>query len=112
MAATEASISAVLGERARHKPNTPADTFIDYDVDPEGYSQTLTWSKLHQRARVVAAEIASCTAPADRVAILAPQGLEYIIGFFAAIEAGWIAVPLLVPPVGAHDRRASPAPRG
>ena len=109
MAATEASIPAVLGERARHKPNTPAYTFIDYDVDPEGYSQTLTWSQLHQRARVVAAEIASCTAPADRVAILAPQGLEYIIGFFAAIEAGCIAVPLSVPQFGAHDERASAA---
>jgi long chain fatty acid CoA FadD26 len=109
MAATEASIPAALGERARHKPNTPAYTFIDYDVDPEGYSQTLTWSQLHQRARVVAAEIASCTAPADRVAILAPQGLEYIIGFFAAIEAGCIAVPLSVPQFGAHDERASAA---
>jgi long chain fatty acid CoA FadD26 len=109
MAATEASIPAALGERARHKPNTPAYTFIDYDVDPEGYSQTLTWSQLQQRARVVAAEIASCTAPADRVAILAPQGLEYIIGFFAAIEAGCIAVPLSVPQFGAHDERASAA---
>jgi long-chain fatty acid adenylase/transferase FadD26 len=109
MAATEASIPAALGERARHKPNAPAYTFIDYDVDPEGYSQTLTWSQLHQRARVVAAEIASCTAPADRVAILAPQGLEYIIGFFAAIEAGCIAVPLSVPQFGAHDERASAA---
>src|ERR1700755_3078215 len=101
MAATEASISAVLGERARHTPNLPAYTFIDYDGDPEGYSQTLTWSQLHQRARVVAAEIASCTAPADRVAILAPQGLEYIIGFFAAIEAGCLAVALSAPPLRA-----------
>ena len=109
MAATEASIPAALGERARQKPDTPAYTFIDYDVDPEGYSQTLTWSQLQQRARVVAAEIASCTAPADRVAILAPQGLEYIIGFFAAIEAGCIAVPLSVPQFGAHDERASAA---
>jgi long chain fatty acid CoA FadD26 len=109
MAATEASIPATLGERARQKPDTPAYTFIDYEIDPGGYSQTLTWSQLQQRARVVAAEIASCTAPADRVAILAPQGLEYIIGFFAAIEAGCIAVPLSVPQFGAHDERASAA---
>jgi long-chain fatty acid adenylase/transferase FadD26 len=109
MAATEASIPAALGERARQQPNTPAYTFIDYDVDPEGYSQTLTWSQLHQRARVVAGEVASCTSPGDRVAILAPQGLEYIIGFFAAMEAGCIAVPLSVPQFGAHDERASAA---
>jgi long-chain fatty acid adenylase/transferase FadD26 len=109
MAATEASIPATLGERARQQPDAPAYTFIDYDVDPEGYSQTLTWSELQQRARVVAEEIASCTSPADRVAILAPQGLEYIVGFFAAIEAGCIAVPLSVPQFGAHDERASAA---
>jgi len=109
MAATEASLPAALGERARQKPDTPAYTFIDYDVDPEGYVQTLTWSQLHQRARVVAAEIASSTSPSDRVAILAPQGLEYIIGIYAAMEAGCIAVPLSVPQFGAHDERASAA---
>jgi len=109
MAATEASIPAALGERARQKPNSPAYTFIDYDVDPEGYSQTLTWSELHQRVRVVAEEIASCTSPADRVAILAPQGLEFVIGFYAAMEAGCIAVPLPVPQFGAHDERATAA---
>jgi long-chain fatty acid adenylase/transferase FadD26 len=109
MAATEASIPAALGERARQTPDMAAYTFIDYDVDPEGYIQTLTFSQLHQCARVVAAEIALCTSPSDRVAILAPQGLEYIIGFFAAIEAGCIAVPLSVPQFGAHDERASAA---
>src|SRR5271165_4167816 len=109
MAATEASIPAALGERVRQKPDAPAYTFIDYELDPDGYSQTLTWSQLHQRVRVVAEEIASCTSPADRVAILAPQGLEYIIGFYAAMEAGCIAVPLPVPQFGAHDERASAA---
>jgi long-chain fatty acid adenylase/transferase FadD26 len=109
VAATEASIPAALGERARQKPNTPAYTFIDYDLDPDGYAQTLTWSELHQRVRVVAGEIASCTSPGDRVAVLAPQGLEYIIGFYAAMEAGCIAVPLPVPQFGAHDERASAA---
>jgi long-chain fatty acid adenylase/transferase FadD26 len=109
MAATEASIPAALGERARQKPDSPAYTFVDYELDPDGYSQTLTWSQLHQRVQVVAGEIASCTSPGDRVAILAPQGLEYIIGIYAAVEAGCIAVPLPVPQFGAHDERASAA---
>src|SRR5271163_4887326 len=109
MAEIEASIPAALGERARQQPDSRAYTFIDYDVDPEGYSQTLTWSQVYQRAQVVAAEIVSCTSPGDRVAILAPQGLEYIIGFYAAMEAGCIAVPLPVPQFGAHDERASAA---
>jgi long-chain fatty acid adenylase/transferase FadD26 len=109
MAVAEASIPAALGERARQKPDAPAYTFIDYELDPQGYSQTLTWSQLYQRARVIAGEIASCTSPGDRVAILAPQGLEYVIGFYAAVEAGCIAVPLPVPQFGAHDERASAA---
>jgi long-chain fatty acid adenylase/transferase FadD26 len=109
MAVTEASLPAALGEWARQMPDTPAYTYIDYEIDPDGYSQTLTWSQLYQRARVVAGEIASYTSAGDRVAILAPQGLEYIIGFFAAMEAGCVAVPLSVPQFGAHDERASAA---
>jgi long-chain fatty acid adenylase/transferase FadD26 len=109
LAATEVSIPAALGDKARQKPDTPAYTFIDYELDPEGYSQTLTWSQLQRRAQVIAGEIASCTSPGDRVAILAPQGLEYIIGVYAAMETGCIAVPLPVPQFGAHDERASAA---
>jgi long-chain fatty acid adenylase/transferase FadD26 len=109
MAVTETSIPAALRERTRQKPDTPAYTFIDYELDPEGYSQTLTWSQLYQRVQVVAGEIAACTSPGDRVAVLAPQGLEFIVGFYAAMEAGCIAVPLPVPQFGAHDERASAA---
>jgi long chain fatty acid CoA FadD26 len=109
LAATEVSIPAALGERARQKPDTPAYTFVDYELDPEGYSQTLTWSQLHRRAQVIAGEIASCTSPGDRVAILAPQGLEYVLGIYAAMTAGCTAVPLPVPQFGAHDERASAA---
>jgi long chain fatty acid CoA FadD26 len=102
MSAIESSISAVLAERARQQPDAPAYTFLDYEVDPAGYSQSLTWSEVHQRARVVAAELASCGSPGDRVAILAPQGLEYIVGFLGAVEAGFIAVPLSAPQFGAE----------
>ncbi|MGB8791788.1 MAG: AMP-binding protein [Mycobacterium sp.] len=109
MAATEVSIPAALGDKARQKPDTPAYTFIDYELDPEGYSQTLTWSQLQRRAQVIAGEIASCTSPGDRVAILAPQGLEYVLGIYAAMTAGCTAVPLPVPQFGAHDERASAA---
>jgi long-chain fatty acid adenylase/transferase FadD26 len=109
MAVTQASIPAALRERARQRPDAPAYTFIDYELDPAGYSQTLTWSQLHQRAQVVAGELASCAPPGERVAILAPQGLEYVVGFFAALEAGCVAVPLPVPQFGAHGERASAA---
>jgi len=105
MAVSEASIAAVLRERARQQPDARAYTFIDYELDPAGDSETLTWFQVHRRAQVVAAELASCGSPGDRVAILAPQGLEYIVGVLGAMEAGFIAVPLSAPQFGAHDER-------
>lgn len=111
MSVSQPSVPDVLAEYARIKPDAPAYTFIDYEVDPAGYSETLTWSQVHRRARVVAAEIAPYGSPGDRVAIVAPQGLEYVIGFYAAMEAGFVAVPLPVPQFGAHDERVSAALR-
>ena len=111
MSAIDSSIPAVLAERARQEPDVPAFTLIDYEVDPAGYSQSLTWSQVHRRAQVVAGELASCGSPGDRVAILAPQGFEYIVGVLGAMEAGFIAVPLSVPLFGAHDERVSAALR-
>jgi long chain fatty acid CoA FadD26 len=105
----EPSIPAVLGERARRQPDDVAYTFIDYEVDPAGFVESLTWSQLHRRARVVAGELLTCGSPGDRAAILAPQGLDYIVAFFGAMQAGFIAVPLPVPQFGGHDERVSGA---
>ena len=109
MPAGQPSIPAVLRERARQHPDAPAYTFIDYGLDPAGYSETLTWHQVLVRAHAVAAELASCGSPGDRVAICAPQGLDYIVGFLGAMAAGYIAVPLSVPQFGAHDVRVSTA---
>ena len=109
MAVTEASIAAVLREWARQQPEAPAYTYIDYDVDPAGYRQTLNWSELYGRAQALATEIARVAAPGDRAAILAHQGLDYVVAFYGALEAGLVAVPLPVPQFGAHDERATAA---
>ena len=111
MPLTDSSIPAALREQVRQQPDAPAYTFVDYEVDPAGYSQSLTWSQVHRRAQVVAAELASCGSPGDRAAILAPQGFEYIVGVLGAMEAGFIAVPLSVPLSGALDERVAAALR-
>jgi long chain fatty acid CoA FadD26 len=103
----DSSIPALLREQALRQPDAAAFTFIDYELDPAGFTESLTWAQAFQRVQVVAAEIASCGSPGDRVGILAPQGLEYIVGFIAAMEAGCIAVPLSVPQFGTHDERVS-----
>jgi long-chain fatty acid adenylase/transferase FadD26 len=109
MAVTEASIAAVLREWARQQPDAPAYTYIDYDVDAAGFRQTLTWAELYGRVQTLAAEISTFGAPGDRAAILAHQGLDYVVAFYAALEAGLVAVPLPVPQFGAHDERATAA---
>lgn len=105
MPVTNASIPALLQERAEQQPDASAFTYIDYDDDPAGFAETVTWAQISQRARVVAEELGLCGSPGDRVAILAPQGLEYIAAFFGALEAGFIAVPLSTPQYGVHDER-------
>jgi fatty acid CoA ligase FadD28 len=101
------SVPAVVRERASLQPNEPAFTFVNYGDDPDGVPETLTWSQLYLRIRHVAAELRRHGAVGDRAAIVAPQGLDYIVGLLGAFEAGLIAVPLSVPQVGAHDKRVN-----
>jgi len=101
----EASIPAVLRERASLQPDDVAVTFIDYDRNWEGDLESLTWSQLYQRSSSVAQELAGRGSAGDRVAILAPQGLDYVVAFLGALQAGRIAIPLSVPLGGAIDER-------
>ena len=107
----EPSVAAVLERRAQQRSDDIAFTFMDYEVDPAGFPESLTYSQVHQRARVVAEKLLLCGWAGDRAAILAPQGLDYIAAFLGAIQAGFIAVPLSVPQFGTHDERVSGALR-
>jgi long chain fatty acid CoA FadD26 len=113
MPVIESSIPAVLADRARQQPDDIAYTFIDYDADPTGgFVESLTWSQVYRRARVVAEELLLCGSVGDRAAILAPQGLDYIVAFLGALQAGFVVVPLSVPQAGTHDERVWGALRG
>lgn len=105
MLTPHSSIPSFLRERASAQGDAVAYTFMDGSLDGSGYPESLTWSQVYRRALVVAEELRRYGAAGDRVAILAPQGLDYIVGFFAALQAGFIAVPLSVPQFGAHDQR-------
>lgn len=103
------TIPGLLAERARTQPDDVAYTFIDYDVDPAGFAETLTWSQVYRRVQVVAQELRRHGTSGDRAAILAPQGLEYIVAVYGAMLAGFIAVPLPVPALGQLDERVQGA---
>ena len=105
------TIPALIERRAVEQPDDTAYTFIDYGADPAGVAESLTWSELRDRVNTVAEELSKHGSPGDRVAILAPQGLEYVVGFLGAIAAGFIAVPLSEPQPGQHDERVASALR-
>jgi long-chain fatty acid adenylyltransferase FadD28 len=103
----ETSVPAIVGERASLQPNDIAFTFIDYDQDWNGVTESLTWSQLYRRTVNLGRQLEQHGSPGDRAVILAPQGLDYIVAFLGALQAGLTGVPLSVPMGGVSDERVS-----
>ena len=83
--------------------------YLDHTKSETAHVTELTWTQLGHRIRAVGARVQQVASRGDRVAILAPQGLDYIAGFFAAIKAGTIAVPLFAPELQGHAERLAVA---
>ncbi|MFF3848225.1 fatty acyl-AMP ligase [Streptomyces sp. NPDC002328] len=101
-----------LPEHVRHwaetAPERRAFTFVDHPAPhTRGVHRTLTWRRLDLRVRAVAARLAEEAGPGARVALLCPQGVEYVTGFLAALAAGLVAVPLYPPGLPGHGDRLS-----
>ena len=79
---------AMLRERARLRPDDTAFEFVDYEQDPDGVRQTLTWSQLYRRALSVAQALRVRGSTGDRALILAPHGPDYVVAFLGALQAG------------------------
>ncbi|WP_118083004.1 fatty acyl-AMP ligase [Streptomyces sp. CC0208] len=99
-----------LPEYVRHwagaTPERRAFTFVDHPAPhSRGVHRTLTWRRLDVRVRAVAARLAEETEPGARVAVLCPQGLEYVTGFLGALAAGMVAVPMYPPGLPGHGDR-------
>jgi fatty acid CoA ligase FadD32 len=86
-------------------PDEPAYTFVDYSVDRNGVRHTLTWSAVERRARALAVRLRQVVGPGERAAILAPQGVDYIVSLLGAMYARVIAVPLFAPDRPGHAER-------
>lgn len=101
-----------LPEYVRHWAETTPDrrafTFVDHPAPhSRGVHRTLTWRRLDLRMRAVAARLAEEAEPGARVAVLCPQGTEYVTGFLGALAAGLVAVPLYPPSLPGHGDRLS-----
>lgn len=89
--------------------DTVAFRYLDFGRTAEGEATELTWAQFGVRMRAIGARIQQTVDKAERVAILAPQGLDYVTGFYAAAKAGTIAVPLFAPELPGHAERLETA---
>ena len=98
------TLVSLIDRNVANVGDTVAYRFLDF-ARSEGDVTEITWSALDARMRAIAARIQRATAPGDRVAILAPQGLDYVASFFAVLKSGRIAVPLFAPELPGHAER-------
>lgn len=103
------TLISLIERNIRNVGDTVAYRYLDFSASEDGARIELTWSRLGVRLNAVAAELQRHIRRGDRVAILAPQGLDYIVGFFSAIKAGAIAVPLFAPELPGHAERLDTA---
>ncbi|WP_105969523.1 fatty acyl-AMP ligase [Streptomyces geranii] len=99
-----------LPEYVRHWAETTPDrrafTFVDHPAPhSRGVHRTLTWRQLDLRVRRLAARLAEEAEPGSRVALLCPQGTDYVTAFLATLTAGLVAVPLYPPGLPGHGDR-------
>ncbi|MYT75537.1 MULTISPECIES: fatty acyl-AMP ligase [unclassified Streptomyces] len=100
----------LLTDRLRHwaaeRAARRAFTQVDFpEPHSPGVHRTLGWRSLEERARAVAGLLARTVRPADRVALLLPQGLDYAVAFLGCLYAGVVAVPLFGPGLPGHEGR-------
>jgi fatty acid CoA ligase FadD32 len=79
--------------------------FIDFSTERDGVERDLNWADFGARNRAVGARLQQVTQPGDRVAILCPQNLDYLVAFFGTLYSGRIAVPLFDPNEPGHVGR-------
>ncbi|MGZ4527275.1 MAG: fatty acyl-AMP ligase [Mycobacterium sp.] len=85
--------------------------FVDYNRSADGHVEEVTWNQFGVRLEAIGARIQQAASHGERVAVLAPQSLDYVMGFYAAIKAGTIAVPLFAPELPGHAERLDTALR-
>jgi fatty-acyl-CoA synthase len=103
------TLVSLIDRNIAHVGDAVAYRYVDHTRSDDGHVLELTWSEFGVRLRAVAAHLQRIASGGDRVAILAPQGLDYIAGFFAALKAGTIAVPLFAPELPGHAERLDTA---
>ncbi len=94
----------LLRARAQHQPERRAFTYL---ADGDETEELLSYAELETRARAIGALLQSVAARGERVVLLYPPGLDFIVAFLGCLYAGAIAVPAY-PPAPARLQRMLP----
>ena len=97
VAAAGGTFFEVLRQKAAADSSFAAKNAFTYLNDGEHISGSISFSELDRAARGIAANLQRLTQPGDRVLLVLPPSLDYIIAFFGCIYAGVVAVPALPP---------------
>ncbi|NTS78839.1 fatty acyl-AMP ligase [Catenovulum sp. SM1970] len=84
----------VLENNAKQYPDKIA--LIEADNVPDK-AKSITYKTLSERARILSSKIALQSKFGDRVIILMPNSIDYVVAFFACVYAGVIAVTAYQP---------------
>ena len=85
--------------------------YLDHTGATDVHAEEVTWTQFGARLQAIGARVQQAAGRGERVAILAPQGIDYVAGFYAAVKAGTIAVPLFAPELPGHAERLDTALR-
>lgn len=88
------TLSSLLRAHAQDEPGRAAYTQL---LDGEREERSLTWGELDCRADHLAAALSERTQPGDRVLIVLPPDLDYIVAVLGCARAGRVAVPAYPP---------------
>jgi acyl-CoA synthetase (AMP-forming)/AMP-acid ligase II len=94
-------IELARGRAARHGLKT-AYLFLENGEEP---AEEISFTEMDARARALAGRLQSRCSPGDRVLLLYPSGIEYMVAFFACLYAGLVAVPVFAPRSSKHNAR-------
>ncbi len=101
---TAATLVDLVRLRAERDGDRVAYHFL-VDGEVDGPIASLTYAEVERRARAIAASLQAAGGAGERAVLLYPPGLDFVAGFFGALFAGVIAVPVH-PPDLAHPGRS------
>lgn len=107
----ETTLISLIDRNIKYVGEEIAYRFLDYTGSGEGRALEVTWDRFGVRLRAISARIQQLAGPGERVAILAPQSIDWVAGYYAAIKAGSVAVPLFAPELPGHAERLQTALR-